>query len=157
MGVLLEPTPETGPWSVELFTDRACLRAMAPCDRTNSGRPKSTLRETSPVNAELPALGQEPAEPVFAFAAHELTFVTAALDQVSGDGLYLDFVTKTGIVFGRWSKPVIEAGWVHVPGPVAAAATQVRCRLVEIGYPHVAELRHVLASLENQSFSDGLP
>lgn len=157
MGVLLEPTPEMGAWSVELFTDRVCLRAAAPCDRANSGRPKSARCEPSPWNAELPALGQKPAEPVFAFAVCELRFVTAALDQASGDALYADFVTKTGFVFGTWSKPVIEAGWVHVWGPVAAAVMQIRCRLVEIGYSHVAELRHVLAGLEKQTFSDGLP
>lgn len=157
MGVLLEPTPEMGAWSVELFTDSVCLRAAAPCDRVSSGRPKSAPHEPLSLNVELPVLEQASAEPVFAFAAWELPFVAAALDQVSGDALYADFVTTTGFVFGTWSRPVIEAGWVHVWGPVAAAATQIRCRLVEIGYSHVAELRHVLAGLEKQSFSDGLP
>ncbi|MEU0529138.1 hypothetical protein [Amycolatopsis tolypomycina] len=141
MGILLDPTPEMGTWSVEVFMSSACLRSAAPADCVDRD---GTVVGSAAWEAQLPVLdpGRRPA--VFEVPAGDLQAVIAALDQVLAEPLYFDHVQHGDLDLGCWGKPVVENGWLSMRGPVLDAVVRVGCRSVELSYSHVAELRYHL-------------
>ena len=154
MGVLLRPTPEMGPWTVELFTDHACLRRSAPIEHATTAAakaPSSCVRD----DVMLPEL--EPAaspDRRLGFGIADVMPLIAARDQVLADGLYCDYINRNDADLSRWRQPRVEDDWVTIEGPVLDAATRVRDRSVEFRYTHVAELRLVLADFANALTAD---
>ncbi|MEV4049601.1 hypothetical protein AB0J55_00275 [Amycolatopsis sp. NPDC049688] len=153
MGVLLEPTPEMGTWSVEVFTSSASFRCSAPADCVDG----SGVEAPQPgliADAELPPLEPGGRRAVFEVPARELRPVIAAMDQVMAEPLYFDHVQHGDLDLGRWTEPVLEGSWLRVPGPVLESAVRVGYRSIEVSYNHVAELRHHLVDFLNRRCSD---
>ncbi|WP_103349700.1 hypothetical protein [Amycolatopsis sp. CA-128772] len=153
MGVWLEPTPEMGTWSVEVFTGSACFRNAAPADCVDG----SGVEVPTPgplLNAELPPLdcGGRPA--AFEVPIRELRPVIAAVDQVLAEPLYFDHVQHGDLDLGCWNEAVSEGSWLRVPGPVLESVVRVGYRSIEVLYSHVAELRYHLVDFLNRSCSD---
>jgi hypothetical protein len=153
VGVLLEPTPEMGIWSVEVFTSSASFRCRAPADCVD-GSGVEAPRPGPIADAELPPLepGGRPA--VFEVPVRELRPVIAAVDQVLAEPLYFDHVQHGDLDLGRWNEPVSEGSWLRVPGPVLESAVRVGYRSIEVSYNHVAELRYHFVDFLHRSCSD---
>lgn len=153
MGVWLEPTPEMGTWSVEVFTGSACFRCSAPADCVD-GRNADAPRLRPIADAELPPLDPGGRPAAFEVPVRELRPAIAAVDQVLAEPLYFDHVQHGELDLGRWNEPIAEGSWLRVPGPVLESAARVGYRSIEVSYNHVAELRYHLVDFLNRSCSD---
>jgi hypothetical protein len=82
-----------GAWAVEMFTDRTCLRRMAPADTTASGAGAARSADAAQDDVTLPELDIDAVSPDrgFGFESTDLEPVIATLDQVLDDPLYLDY------------------------------------------------------------------
>ncbi|MFJ7212768.1 hypothetical protein [Amycolatopsis sp. NPDC098790] len=121
MGVVLEPTPEMGTWSVEVFLDSACFRSVAPADCVHRGG-TAPAGGAAANDAELPVVDPERAPGGVTIPVADVASVVAALDQVLGEPLYFDHVQHGDLDLGCWREPVVEHGWLHVPGPACTPA-----------------------------------
>ncbi|WIX85692.1 hypothetical protein [Amycolatopsis sp. DG1A-15b] len=145
MGVVLEPTPEMGTWSVEVFLDSACFRSWAVADCVDRSGAAASAEAAAVPDAALPVLDPQRPPGGFAIPAADVVPVVAAVDQVPGEPLYFDYIQHGDLDLGCWREPVVEHGWLHVPGPVVDAGVYVSFRWIEVSYSHLAELRYHLA------------
>jgi hypothetical protein len=146
---VLEPTPETGSWTVEALTNRVRLRRSAPAECGVVAAPARSVH----ADVVLPEPGSSARR--LGFVAADLGPVIAALDVVVADDLYFDYINDVDVDLGRWGKVRVDENWVTVDGPVLAAVTKIHGSSVEVSYAHVAELRLVLADFANARAAGG--
>jgi hypothetical protein len=142
-----------GTWSVEVFLDSACFRSGAPADCVSRG---GTARAVGAAagDAELPVLDPQRPPGGFTIPAADVVPVVAAVDQVLGEPLYFDHLQHGDLDLGCWREPVLEHGWLHVPGPVVDVGVHVSSRWVEVSYSDLAELRYHLVDFLERTCPD---
>jgi hypothetical protein len=85
MGVLLEPTPQMGTWSGEVFVESACLRssALVACVDRDTG---TAAAKSAGPGVELPVFDPQPRAPVFEVPAREVDAVMGG-QELLGSGI----------------------------------------------------------------------